>query len=233
MNSTGILEINEVLKRIGIEYDDFYVFSDGSCVFQITNLDEEQKMILDGVGLKYLGYNIFYSDNSSVDINSILPYIEEYYVEQEKDSWFDIINKISKLEFVCSKNKIACPFESSIKHLEIVAKWNGVLTKNEHEFTIFILDMYSFIVEGLKNLNNKYKSDDFLRVTTAMRHWYSHDTSSWRGKSRTKQCNRLNKFFQNYVGIEWPKNPIDFINCQVKLLEMCNDFLDRLISDLK
>ena len=233
MSSSIILEINEVLKRIGIEYDDFYVFGDGSYVFLITNLEEEQKMVLNGVGIRDLGYNIYYSENSSIDINSILHYVEEFYITKEKDSWVNIIYKISELEFICSRNKVPCPFESSIKHLKIVAKWNGKLTKNEHEFTTFILDMYSFIVEGLQNLHNKYKSEDFLKITTAMRHWYSHDTSSWRDKSRTKYYDRLNKFFQNYVGIQWPKNPIDFINCQLKLLEMCNDFLDKLIGDLK
>ncbi|MFW6046746.1 MAG: hypothetical protein ACOCP4_03040 [Candidatus Woesearchaeota archaeon] len=230
-----IIEFGEVLDKLGIEYDDEAKLNDGGCIFQITNLDEEQKLLLSNIGLVPLGYNIYYVDYNEVNLNEKLQHFKPYFISIEKDQWFEIINKIINVDHECTCIGYGSYFTPSVNHILIATSWYGKLTTKNTEFSQFVIDLHNFIIEGFKKHEFEgYKtSHSFWDILVALRHNYSHDTTSWRSKDKIKIAKSINTFYKEYVGINTPSVSLDFINCQYKLLELGNGFLDEILKDLK
>lgn len=228
-DSKEICKIKEFLNDIGVSYDECMEWTDGSCTFLISNLEEEQIIILKDLGLKNLGYNLFHSEANEINVNEKLLYIMPLFTEEEKTKWDEIIGKIIEIERKFSSEGGKCPFVPSIFHIHIVAKWSGNITSNTTEFKDFVTDLNSFLIESLKdNLDNKYKGHYFWQTITALRHGYSHDTTKWREEDKMKIAQNTMKFFQDAVGKGQPNTSVGFVTCQFKLLEICSDFLESL-----
>ena len=227
------MDISVIFDRLEIKCDGEARFDDGTCVFQITNLEEEKRDLLENIGLDCLGYDLFYSESEKVDLNKKLPHLEPFYINEEQYKWLELTKNVTQLDFCCAKMGKKCPFEPSIKHIEIVTVWNGKIVKNESEFSKFIGDLYNLIYEGLKdNLESKYKRHDFWESLKEIRHFYAHDSTKWRDKDKIKNAQKVSKFFQSVIESDGPSIPLDFINCQLEILESCNEFLDDIAGGL-
>jgi hypothetical protein len=210
-----ICTIKEFLDECDINYDDHKKWDDGSCTFLISDLEEEQIAMLKGVGLKNLGYDLFYAETDEIDVNEKLEFIRHSFMNEEKSKWYEVINKLIEIERKCSSNGKECPFEPSILQLQIVAKWSGSITSNMVEFKDFITELNSFFIESLKNnLENKHKEHYFWKTIIALRHGYSHDTTKWKEKDKMKIARRARNFFQDAIEKEQPHTSIGFVTCQ-------------------
>ena len=219
-----ICTINEFLRDIGIKWDDKKEFCDESCIFLLSNLEEEQSTILKEIGLADLGNGFFRFETTKINMNEKLRYIEPIYKNEEERMWREIIDKIQKIER-------KCPFKPSILQIKLATKWTGNLVKNEAGFKDFVTDLNSFFVESLKNnIEDKYKEHDFWQIVVALRHYYSHDTTRWRDEDKIKTAKEITEFFQNLIGKDEPNTPVSFVRSQLELLNCCSDFLDALFG---
>ncbi len=79
-----ICTIKEFLDDIGINYDGYMEWNDGSCTFLISNLEEEETTLLEkGLGLKSLGYSLFYLETNEINVNEKLQYIKPVFTKEE------------------------------------------------------------------------------------------------------------------------------------------------------
>lgn len=223
------ISLQEFLGDIGIEPDDYKELSDESCIILTSNLEEEQKESLKEIGLEDLGYNLFYSEHAKVNVDEKFQRIESSYIKEETARWEEIINKIVRIEKYSSKGKI-CPFEPSISQFQIAMKWKGTLVRDMSSFKDFVNDLYKFFIESLKNnIEDEYEEHHFWKTIIALRNVYFHDTTRWRDKAKTKIAQIEKDFFQDAIQRDYPKTPFGFALCQLKLFEICSDFLESIL----
>lgn len=234
MSSYDFCKMEEFLDNIDISYEDCIEWKDGSCTFMIPNLEEETVQLREGIGLKNLGYNLFHAENNEINISEKLQYIKPFFTKEEESKWCDVIDKILQYERKCSTEGIECPFEPSFLQIQIAVKWKGKITTNLSKFKDFATDLYSFVLEGLKDrINKEYKQHDFWQTMRALRHGYSHDTTRWDEEDRMKIALKQKEFFQDAIKRDSPNSSVNFIACQSRLLENCSDFLDSLFAGLR
>lgn len=228
-----ICTVKEFLEDISINCDGYTEWEDDSCTFLMSNLEEENALLLNEIGLKNLGYNLFHSEINEINVNEKLQHIGPIFTRKEGSKWRETISKIIEFERKCSSEEKECPFEPSIIQIQIATRWTGNITTNLPEFKDFVTDLNNFFIESLKaNIDESHKEHDFWQTMLAIRHGYSHDTTKWRKKDRIKIAQKTRDFFQNAVGKDQPNTEVSFVTCQFKLIEMCSDFLDSLIGEM-
>jgi hypothetical protein len=229
-----ICNLKEFLSDIGIKPDDYKELNDGSCILLTSNLEEEQIERLKGIGLINLGYNLFYSDSNEINVSTKFQYIKSLYTREERKIWNEIISKIIELERKCLSAGEKCPFESSILQLQICTKWHGKITTNDANFKEFVINLNSLFIESLKNnIDEQHKGHYFWQIIPRLRHGYSHDTTKWRDRDKIKIAQATREFFQDAIGKWQPNTTVGFVTCQFKILEICSDFLDSLLGEIK
>lgn len=229
-----ICNLEEFLSDLGIKPDDYKELNDGSCILLTSNLEEEQIERLKGIGLTNLGYSLFYSDTNEVNIVTKFQCIKPLYIKEERKIWKEIISKIIEIERKYLSEGEKCPFEPSILQLQICTKWNGKVATNAADFKEFIVDLNSLFIESLKNnIDEQHKEHYFWQIIPKLRHGYSHDTTKWRDKDKIKIAQITSEFFQDVIGKWQPNTSVGFVTCQFKILEICSNFLDSLLGEIK
>jgi hypothetical protein len=229
------ITVKKFLEILDFNPDDYYELNDGTAIVLLTDLEEEQKVMLSNIGLIDVGYNLFYSETSQVSVDEKFVYLEPNYTKQEESLWQEIIERIIVLEKKCLGEGKKCPIKSSIRQLQITVKWKGALVRNM-SFNDFVNDLYCFFIDSLKDFIKSLKVDEikcfgnisFVKTIRALRHEYAHDDGNWKTEDRSKLAKNEQEFYQDTIKKNAPKSKLDFVLCQLRLLGMCRDFLDLL-----
>jgi len=242
VNSIEIYETKDLLNDLNIEIMEFQEISDGDVnyfIFSSSNLEEEQKEILSQLYFEEIKDNLFISERDTYNPNEILEVITPLFSKKEEELWSDAIKKIHTINEKYLYTNGSCLFNLSYDHILIPLKWHGKLTTEEIGLRNFIDDLNKLIRQSCKGkyefiIDEKYKKHNFWAIVCSLRNRGSHISTERGIDGAIDLIKNEKKAYKLLINKEAPDSniPFDFINTQIKLLEHCHDFLNKILEDL-
>lgn len=182
---------------------------------------------------------MFISEKDAYNPNEILEVITPLFSKKEEEIWFDAVNKIHTINEKYLYTNSSCLFNLSYDHILIPLKWYGKLTTEKIELLDFIDDLNKLIRQSCKGrhkfqIDEKYQRHDFWEIVSSLRNRGSHISTERGIDGAIELIKNEKKAYKLLIDKEAPDSniPFDFINTQIKLLEYCHDFLNKILEDL-
>lgn len=233
-NFESIIDLNTLFDNLDITFDDTSTISDGDStynLFAISNLDNEKKEILTGIGFGEIKDGIFVINKDEIEIRTVLEQLLPYYRQKETEQWHEIINKIVVI------NERTNLFKSTSKQLIITLRWNGKLVENEDDFKSLILDVWILLKESSKGkdteiISENCRSHEFWKGIGDLRNNYcAHDPAQW-GENSREHYKKIHQILDNlFPSSQTKKSQLDCIIAQSRLFASCLDFLNTVLSE--
>lgn len=238
MNIDQLYEIEDLLNVLNIEIEDSSRISDGDItyfIFSSSNLEPEQEETLKDLEIDKMD-GLYYSRKMDYDPNEILGIIKPVFSQLEANLWKILINMVYEVNKMYLTRNNSCLFDLRHEHFIMPLEWNGKLATNDIELQAFINVLNKLIRESCKkeiSHMEKYKTHLFWKITADLRNTNFHIPENG-VKGASDHAKRQRKAYEALIDKEAPdfNHPFDFINIQLKLLECCHDFLNRIIEDL-
>lgn len=228
------IDLDGLFDLLEIEIDDFTIIGE-YFLYLLSNLEIEDEELLEKVGFEKVADGLFLTTENPIQTERVLEYLMPIYIEQEKELWSGVIDKINLLNNKILSFGKKCPFNPTIEHYKIILNWHGKITDTEDSFKSFINDLNKLFRESCKKnkkwlIEKKYRKHKFWECVYSLRDFYFHDISQRNEEQMIKAVKRANEAFKKLVTKESPnsKLPFDFINLQLNLIKSCIDFLDEL-----
>jgi len=244
VSSIELYETKDLLNDLNIEIMEFQEISDGDInyfIFSSSNLEEEQKEILSQLDFEEIKDNLFISERDNYNPNEILEVIKPLFSKKEEKLWSDAIKGIHTINEKYLYTNGSCLFNLSYDHILIPLKWHGKLTTEKIELQDFIDDLNKLIRQSCKNkktnrfdIDDKYKGHNFWKIVSSLRNRKSHISTERGIEGAIDLIKKEREAYKFLINKEAPdlNIPFDFINTQIKLLEYCHDFLNKILEDL-
>lgn len=232
-----VMEVDKLLSLLDIAIDDESSISDGETTYNfyaVSNLDGEKREILVGIGLDEFKESIFFIETKELRTKEVLEYLLPIYQKKEIDYWDEIIEKLVSI----NEKKIV--FKPTSKQLRIASKWKGKIVQSEDEFRSLVSDLCLLFRDSCKKNSNQYKiSEGCLRhefwktIGYLRNYYYSHDPEQWSENAVEELSKKAKLAYDNlFSSLAVKKSPVDFLNAQFKVLNICTDFLDCVLEEI-
>lgn len=248
-----LIEIEELLEKVGIEPIDSYQMTDGNqsyYIFSAANLSGKEEIFLSKLGelneqinFKEITEDIYFIDRVSFDPNELLAIFEPLYQEEMKELWTDLFEKIWEINKSYQRRNGKCLFKIANDTIRIMLKWDGKLTKNDNDFHTFVNDLNLLIRESCLDENSKrpvhiiegkYKKHKFWTILSTIRNDSAHTKEHQSPNAVINNEKKLEDAYEELMETSFRTHmtQFDFIKGQKNLLHCCRIFLDQILEDL-
>lgn len=239
----SLYEVEDLLNDLKVDILEYQMISDGDIdyfIFTSSNLEEEQRNMLNDLGFDELRDNLFISEDIVFNKNKIWQILSPFYCKTEKRLWNDILSKIHKLNEQYLLNKKHFLFNFSNDHIILPLKWDGILTTNKNELNEFVTDLNKLVrlscrVNRRYIIEDKYKKHIFWNLLSSIRNRGAHLSTEEGINGALRLVMRETESYKLLINKESPSAdaPFDFIAVQIRLLEFCDAFLEDILNDLR
>lgn len=237
--------IEKALETLEIKYDDITQISDGSYGYLfllVSNIDESDEKILQDLGFTKMFNDLWYKqgeDLQDIPKSKLVEIIENRSGKESKQSenvfrddniklWQSIVSKFCNiLEMNIQNNN----FKATTKDIETACKFNGFLCKDKGQLKDFLSGLDEFLKPFVTDEELKQIISHILKPYRFLRDYYIHDLEKNRQDGGEKITNVQN-IYKLIIGKPFPNSQYDFMSLQKKILEDCDNTLDKVIDFL-